>query len=483
MVFLARLPRWWIRDVSIWDRLGVTRASGAGLRRRMQHGVTWSIVGGVGSQGSSILVGIIVANILGRAVFGEYSMIQSTVSTGATFGALGAGYTAGKYLAQWRSSAPDRAGRILGLGLVVTLASSVLLSLLLATTAPWLAREWFHAPQLSGPLAVAALLIPLTILNLFAAGALAGLEAYSLTGRGAILAGLCNLTFCSLGLLWLGLPGAVGGLVVGASVQLAWLSRALLKEIRAHAIILDVRSAWLERDVLMNFGLPAGLAGFSTLPALWFANSILARQQDGLPQLAIFGAAFSLKSIALYVPILASNVGMTLLNHTLGVGTAREYRRVFWNNFRITSGLAVVGAAVIAVGADPILRLFGRSFSDGVPVLWLMLLAGLPEALSFACYQAVQSQGRMWLSLFGLSIPRDITLCLLAFVLAPRYGAAGLAGAFLSAQLVSLLAHVIALRFIGLEPTIDADASTRRSATSAGTLGASMLIPGTEDVR
>ena len=424
-----------------------------GLRRRLRYGVTWSVAGAVASQGSNILVGIVVANLRGRTVFGEYSMIQSTIASITMLGALGAGITVSKYVAQFRSTAPDRAGRVLGLGLIVTTVSALLAGALLAASASWLATSWLQAPQLRVPLSLAAILIPFQILSMFGIGALTGLEAYSLSSRGAMIAGASNLVFCAFGAAWLGLAGTVAGLVVGAVAQFVWLVRALQLEMRAHAIVVNLRSSWQERDVLLNFGLPAGLAGFSTLPAVWIANSILTRQPGGLPLLAIFGAAFTLKTVVLYLPILVNSVGLTLLNHTLGSGSTRDYRHLFWANLRITLGLTTLTAAVIAVGAGPLLSLFGRSFSDGVPVLLVMLVSTIPETLSLACYQATQSQGRMWLSLAALAVPRDLTLVALSAILAPRHGALGLASAFLAAQCVSLVANVLVIRAVGLDPT------------------------------
>lgn len=422
-----------------------------------------------------IAIGIVVANLLGRTIFGEWSMILSTISSITILGALGAGITVSKYVAEFRSSAPERAGRVLGLGLLTTSVSALLAGLVLAAGSSWLAGFWLHAPQLRVPLALAAILVPVQILNVFGVAALAGLEAYSLTSRGAMLAGASNLVFCTLGAVWMGLPGAVGGLIVGSIVQLGWLVRGLLSEIRAHAIILDVRSSWRERDVLVNFGLPAGLAGFSTLPALWFANSILTRQPGGLPELAVFGAAMTLKTVVLYIPMLVNNVGLTLLNHTLGSGSSREYRHLFWANLRITIGLTVLAAGLVALGASPLLRLFGRSFQDGVPVLLVMLLSTIPEALSLACYQVVQSQGRMWLSLFTLAVPRDVTLVVLAAFMAPAHGALGLAFAFLAGQCVALLANIIVARTIGLGPDPGSPALDLSAPTCSGEVGMSAL--------
>src|ERR1700678_2534361 len=61
-------------------QFGFTANSG-GLRARFQKGITWNIAGAVLNNGSNFLTNILIANLLGREVFGQYSMIQSTLTT------------------------------------------------------------------------------------------------------------------------------------------------------------------------------------------------------------------------------------------------------------------------------------------------------------------------------------------------------------------------------------------------------------------
>src|SRR5260370_28006853 len=90
-------------------------ASAASLQLRFQTGIVYNTIGAVFNQGSTFGFNIIVANLLGRQVFGEYAMIQSTLATLALIAQLAVGYTATKYIAEFRSTDPQRAGRILGM--------------------------------------------------------------------------------------------------------------------------------------------------------------------------------------------------------------------------------------------------------------------------------------------------------------------------------------------------------------------------------
>ncbi len=59
----------------------------------------------------------------------------------------------------------------------------------------------------------------------------------------------------------------------------------------------------------------------------------------------------------------------------------------------------------------------------------------------------------MWLALFTIAIPWQTAFVASAFFLIPRFGAAGLAGAYLAGMSVALIATAITAAWIG-KPTV-----------------------------
>ena len=101
-------------------------------------------------------------------------------------------------------------------------------------------------------------------------------------------------------------------------------------------------------------------------------------------------------------------------------------------------------------GAPFLLRMFGRSFDGGHSVLVILMLATIPEALAVAAYQIVQSQSRMWLSLFAVAVPRDGLIVVTAYCLVPHYGAAGVAWAYVLGWSVALVSILLIVARLGL---------------------------------
>jgi O-antigen/teichoic acid export membrane protein len=78
------------------------------------------------------------------------------------------------------------------------------------------------------------------------------------------------------------------------------------------------------------------------------------------------------------------------------------------------------------------------------------MLAAVIESLAIWTYQVIQSHGRMWLTLFAVTLPRDCVILALAYGLTPAYGAAGLAAAHAGGWTLALATILFLTRRIGL---------------------------------
>lgn len=434
--------------MALADGIAVDQRS---LRVRLQRGVIWQFLAASFGQGSTFALNLIVANLLGRQLFGQYAIVQSTLLTWSTLAQLATGYTAAKYIAEFRSTDKARAGRILTLGAGVSAAIAVVVAAALFGLAPWLAREILANTGLVAPLRITAGALPFVVLNGFQSGALAGLEAYPALAIAGITGGVTYVGF-STALAWRGgLAGALAGILLSAVVQWAVLLRLLLRESARQGIRFDLRTAWKEQGIITRFTLPAALSGFSSMPALWLASTMLVRQPDGYSQMALYTAAYNLKMLVLFLPAVVNNVGMSLLNNQKGLGDTVRYYRLFWANLILTMAAVLLGAAGVGVLGPSLLSVFGRTFEEGYPILLLLLISTLPEALALAIYQIVQSHARLWLSLLTIALPRDLAIVALAYLLIPGRGAAGLAAAYAIAWFGALVLYIVVARTIAVQ--------------------------------
>jgi O-antigen/teichoic acid export membrane protein len=436
----------------------LTDGHAPGLSARLYAGITRNFVAAVFNQGSTLALSFFAANVLGRERFGELTTVQGTLNTVGNLGQLATGYTATKYVAEFRGRDAARAGRVLAVCAAVSTTTACVAAFALLAGAPWIARHAFRAPQLASPLTIAGAAVLFVIMNGFRTGALGGLESYGAIARAGMAGGAAYLVLGAAGALAAGVNGALAGIAASACLQWLLLGASVRREARAHNIPADSPGFWREREVLFGFALPASLSGFVTLPALWLAGMLLVRQPGGLEQMAVFGAANTYRVLVLFVPTNINAVGLSLLNNQRG-SADNAFRRVFWWNLTITVLAAVAGAAAVAAAGPWLLAAFGQGFVEGYGTLLVLMAAAVLEALTMAFYQIVQSRAKLWLSLFAIALPRDTLIVVSAFFLAARGGAAGLAWSHLIGWIVATCSVLFITMRIGIHAGVPQTAS------------------------
>lgn len=439
---------------TVLPSIASTTLEAPGLGMRLQRALSWNLAGAACTSGCNFALTVIVARLLGREQFGQFGMVQSTAITLSGIAQLATGYTATKYVAEFRASDKPRAGRVIGLCSAVATATAALATLTLLFAGRWLATESLKAPQLSTDLMIASAFVCFATMNGYQSGVLAGLESYGAMARALVISSVANLAVAILGVLAAGLPGLLLGIGVGAAIQWAVFRQRLLVECRAKGIVVSYRDMGRERAIAFRFALPASISGLISMPAAWMANMFLARQAEGFSELALYSAAASLRSLILFLPLLLNRISMSLLNHERGRQDESVYRRLFLMNLAMTAGLIVLGIGGVAVAGPTLLTAFGKSFTAGYSVLIIVLAATAFEGIGQAPYQIIQSDERMWLSLGAIVLPRDITLVVAAYVLTPRFGAAGLATATAIASALSLISTALLAWKIGIRTTV-----------------------------
>jgi O-antigen/teichoic acid export membrane protein len=411
--------------------------AGPGLRRRLWLGFSRNLVTAVFVQGSTLALNLFAARALPVRVFGDFLMMLTTLATAGGIGQLASGYTATKYLAEFRVTDPARAGRILALCSIVAMSGALLTALVLGGSAPWLASQWLKAPHLTVSLVIVAVAAVFVVMNGQRTGVLNGLEAYTPLARIGVVSGVTYGAFGMLGVYLAGLNGGLIGIGASACVQWVLLGRGASHALRHHGIDVRFSDALREKPKVVHFALPASLGGLVSMSAVWLAAGLLVRNPDGGEQLALFGAANSFRVMVLFLPLVVCSVGTTLLNNQLG--NEGGYRRVFWGTLGLAVGSAGFGAVVMVVLGAQLLQVFGSEFEPASSALRVLMVAALAEASANNIYQVVQSHAQMWRSLCLIVIPRDTALVTLAFFLTPTYGADGLAIAYACAWTLALL--------------------------------------------
>ncbi|HET6421458.1 MAG TPA: oligosaccharide flippase family protein [Geobacteraceae bacterium] len=361
------------------------------LGYRLARGAFWSLSGALIARGLGLLASILVARILGKGGYGELGIVQSTLGLFGTFAGFGLGMTATKFIAQYRTTDPVRAGRIRALSSAFAWVSSGITSVILLFMAPWLAEHTLAAPQLTGLLQIGSLFLLLTAVNGAQIGALSGFEAFKTVAKISLWSGLANFPLMVGGVYRLGLYGAVGGMTIATGVN--WLLNhiAIRKECAKAGVPYTYSGCWRERAVLWKFSLPALISGLFIAPTEWALNAMLVNQPGGYGEMGLFNAAKQWHILILYLPSMLSTTTLPILSNLLGENKKRQYNKMLIANSVLLSGIAFIVAVPVSLFSRAIMSLYGTGFSDGGVVLNMVALYSVLWAANIVIGQVLWS--------------------------------------------------------------------------------------------
>jgi O-antigen/teichoic acid export membrane protein len=404
---------------------------------RLARGTFWSFLGSVASRLLTMTSSVIVARLLGKEHYGELGMVVSTLGMFSLFAGFGLGGTANKYLAEFRSRDPERAGRILSLTNTVALLTSGAVAAALVVFAPLLARTSLGRPSLSPLLVSGAAFLLFSTLASVQKGPLAGFEAFRAIARINLWEGVATLA-SAVPLVWyFGVQGAI--LSMTASAALAWLMgrAALARECRGNGIALrpwDL-SGLRERSILWRFSLPSMVSGLMVMPATWAANTILTRQPGGYSEFGLFNAANQWRVMIMFVPQILGAVMMPIFSETHGHPDGKQFLEAVDLNLKLTCAVALPATVLLIALRQPLAALFGRQYAGIETLVTFLMIASFLSIVNNVVGIALAAAGRMWTgTLFNLGWAA--VLIGGTWLLAPRLNALGLALATLAAYLL-----------------------------------------------
>ena len=422
-------------------RSTLDRIENSPIGYRLSKGVFWLMAGTFISQGMTLIAMIAVARILGKTVFGELGMIRATVEMLGIFAGFALGLTATKYVAEFRETDPERAGRIIGLSWVVSATLGGGMALGLVFFAPWLAEHTIKAPHLAPVLRVGAVMLFITALNGAQTGALSGLEAFKTIARVNLTVGLTSFPILLLGTYTAGLTGTVWALAANYGILWVLNHIALRKEARRHQVPLRIQGSAEELPVLWNFSLPAVISGTMVSPVFWAAKSILVNEPRGYAALGTIAMAESWRLVPSLLCNMIAQVNLPIMSQLFGQGKMREFRNALTTQFLLNGAIAVLGVIIVSALSTFIISIYGPEFKGGQLVLVLVVASTIPMQLTTVVGTANRCIGKIWWNVIFNGVWG--TVYLIATVLLVKYGALGLASAVLIAYTFQLVTATI----------------------------------------
>ncbi len=367
------------------------------LARRFLGGAAWSVLGAAVSSGITLLMWMLIARLLGKEIYGQFVVIQSTLGMVGVFAGFGIGGAATRYAAELRLRDTTRLGHILTLAERMVLGFGLIASVGLVLGSGWMALHLLNAPGLSVPLAIAAIAVFFTALDSYQKSVLIGFEAMRAFAIGTVTGVIVGFPVMLLAASHYGLKGVAVAIVVNALLQASISRYQMTRELNKFRVMRNATGCLSEWPILWHFAFPALLVGAMVGPAHWVTQALLANTPNGYAELAILGIAMQWFNVIMFVPGTACRVVLPILTDHVTNSDYGNSRKILIYAMGANALVAVPLAVIIAALSPYIMSLYGKSFeNDYIPLVVAVVTATL-LAIQTPVGNLLVASSRMWL--------------------------------------------------------------------------------------
>lgn len=376
----------------------------------------WSLIGSMVGRGLSLIAGILVARFLGKEIYGEYGLIKTTLIYIEIFSTFGLGYTATKYIADYKKTNPEKVSAVCKAALRITLFTSGLMALVVLVFAKQIA-EIIDAPHLFNTLRITAAGIVVNAINVAQIGVLSGFAEFKVVAKNTTISGIVTFVLTATLTYICGLNGAIIALV------LSYATQCLINNKSVRAIVKHYeKPKGSQRELykeLVAFSFPLALQESLYSITSWVISFMLIKLA-GYGELGLYSAAGQWAAIISFIPGILRNVTLSHLSSNMSNQSVHDKTMNAMLLVNTLSTAILFGCIVIF--QNPICSFYGESFVGLKPVLLVLTFNTICSNASNVYVQEFMAQGKNWF-VFVCKLIRDLgTLSFAYFVLVSGNG-------------------------------------------------------------
>jgi O-antigen/teichoic acid export membrane protein len=372
----------------------------------------WALFGNVIAKGLALISGILVARFLGKDIYGEYGIIRGTLMSLAIFSTLGLGYTATKYVAEYKISRPDYVPLILKYARNITLVVSSIIAVVLFFSANYVSAIILEAPQLKLPLQLVSAWLVFNAVTTTQIGVLSGFGEFKAMAKISAIVGVVTFVLSVLFTYLWSLIGALVALLIIQIINCFLNYRLIAKKIKVYKIT-KVENDKVFLKEMLNFSIPVSLQEGMYALTGWLTSLLLVRYAS-YGELGMFSAAMQWNAIILFVPGILRNV---ILAHLANTNKDKNrHNRILKITLLFNFIMTFIPFIIIFVLSNYISAFYGESYVGLESIINLAVFSVIFTSLSNVYAQAFMSKGRNWL-MFFIRLVRDVGIIIVTYIL------------------------------------------------------------------
>ena len=408
---------------------------------RVIKAIIFGVGGAVLSKALLMISQIIIARMLGKEAYGQFSLINNTVQMFVLFAGLGLGATLLRYTAIYYKDQKEKVGQFITTLTIICISLATLISLLVFILSRSLSIWLTGDVTLTLLFQITSFTVFLCALAEITRSTLQGMEKYRLIATIQIVSAFIGLLILLIMSKSFNIKSAIIWFLLFQFLNFAMLIIVLFKELIKQKIKFDFKWDKKLLEAITSFTFPAFISSFFVIPVMWYSNSLLARH-SGFEEVAIFAVSLQWLNILTYIP--------SQLGQVKPIYTDLHARHKFQdlNNLilKMTKAslvLVVPVAVFLIILSNYILSLYGTVYVDGQKVFIIMIITALFITLQSQIGAVLQAIGKMWHGLI-LNIIWAFNLITVLLLLL-EHGALGFSIAYMISYTIHALLSIVIL--------------------------------------
>lgn len=391
--------------------------------------ISYTFLGSVIARLCGVVIGVVIARVLGSSSLGLYVIVQSVIGLYATFFGLGLGLTATKMIAQHYVGSPELTGKILGLLFFVLIISIVFGSGIYYLSLPVLVKNIYSISALMPLLKIGLFWFTFLTLSQFLESVLIGFQAFKSQMFVTSIISFLNLIVV-LFIVLVKKVDILQNLIIGGAI-IAFVQSILLllyvsKEFSRYKTKLSLSNLKsLVQPVLLDFSVPAFIGKIMEQPLNWVSILLLVKLGSGISNVGGLNVINNIKGWILYFPAMLVAILVPILTDIYHTKEKDIFQRTLVLNQKFL-WLTTLPVLVFLVTAIRLLikLLFGDSYGEFWQPGALLLAWAILIPINEVNDRAMISVGKMWLSL-GFRVIYMVLLLLTLILFIPRFQLSG----------------------------------------------------------
>jgi len=375
------------------------------LKKILNHSF-WLLIGNSVGRLTMFMANIVVARVLPQEVFGQFTIIRSTISSieGLLSGALASPII--KKISETANESTDRVNFVASTLFFTNISIAIILALMIYFLSPIIVESFFIAKsELIFGLKIGSFLIIATSLSNIMQSMLIGLEEFKKIAFAGIVASLISFPLVVALIIFFGFYGAIWGVVIYFISDFA-CKYYLLRKYLSFSFTHNITSMSQKGIKLLKSSSPLFLSVVIATISFWYARVIVVQETNSFEDIAIFDAAFQWLTIIMTITGATTSIVLPMLSKK---SNAHDIKKIFIINFLVNLCISILIALFFIFFSKEIMSIYGPKYLQGYSTLVVLAITSVFFTLATLFNRYMVARNRNWV-IFFTTLLSGITL-------------------------------------------------------------------------